>query len=227
MAKFLQYAVTDIAPLIALLFQALVIFRFLDSRNRNYPLAILFTLILFPLTIFAYTLRLRPDLIPITVGFTEAYNLADLCTYILLLLLMLQLTYKTLVQLRESTQMVWVLAGVSALIAITAFLFFERDPTRTRQVVSFWMVLLNLFWWTLLLRKRKVERRVMLLSTGIGLLMTGQVISDGLLILDNHKKWYLIAAYLIMYLTHYACLYSWFSAFRPGPTDAHTETPAL
>lgn len=223
MAKFLQYGITNVAPLIALLLQGLVIFRFADRRNRNYPLAILFILILFVVTVFAYTLRLRPDLIPFTVAFTDAYNLVDLCTYILLLLLMLQLTHKTLQQLGESTQMVWVLAGVSALISITAFLFFERDPTRIRQVVSFWMVLLNLFWWTLLLRKRKVERRVMLLSTGIGLMMTGQVIGDGLLILDNRNLWYFIAAYLIMYLTHYACLYTWFSAFRPGPA----ETPSL
>ena len=228
MAKLFQYGVTYIAPLIALMFQALVIFRFFDRRNRNYPLAIIFTLILFLLTVFAYTLRLRPDLIPFTVRFTDAYNVADLCTYILLLMLMLQLTHKTLEQLGEPTQMVLVLAGVSALIAITAYLFFEQDSTRTRQVVSFWMVLLNLFWWTLLLRKRKVERRVMLLSAGIGLMMTGQVIGDGILIIANGEFWYLIAAYLIMYLTHYACLYSWFSAFRPGPAEppAHV-TPAL
>ncbi len=223
MAKLFVDGITYVAPLIALLLQALVIFRFLDRRNRNYPLAILFTLILFLLTVFAYTLRLRADLIPFTVGFSDAYNVADLCTYILLLLLMLQLTHKTLEQLREPTQMVWVLAGVSTLIAITSYLFFEHDPTRTRQVVSFWMVLLNLFWWTLLLRKQKVERRVMLLSTGIGLMMTGQVIGDGILILGHNKKWYFIAAYLIMYLTHYACLYSWFSAFRPSPA----ETSAL
>ena len=208
--------------------QALVLFRFSDRRNRNYPLAILFTLILFLLTVFAYTLRLRPDLIPFTVGFSDAYNLADLCTYILLLMLMHQLTHKTLEQLGEPTQMVLVLAGVSALIAVTAYLFFERDPTRTRQVVSFWMVLLNLFWWTLLLRKRKVERRVMLLSTGIGLMMTGQVIGDGLLILNNRNIGYFIAAYMIMYLTHYACLYSWYSAFRPGPAETPARaTPAL
>ena len=203
-----------VGPICAMLLQALVISRFLDRRNRDYPLAIAFTLILFSLTVFAYVLLLRPTLIPITVGFTDGYAAADLCTYILLLGLMLQLTRQTLSKLGKSTQIIWALAAVSGLVAVTAYLYFEHDFTRTRQVVSFWMVLLNLFWWTLLLRGRKVDRRVMLLSTGIGLMMTGQVIGDGTLILANRRLHYFIVAYLIMYLTHYACLYCWFSAFR-------------
>jgi hypothetical protein len=91
---------------------------------------------------------------------------------------------------------------------------------QTRQVVSFWMVLLNLYWWTLLLRKRQLDRRVLLLSAGIGLMMTGQVIGDGIASFSERKGWMSLLANLIMYGTHFACLYTWFSAFQPGYAEA-------
>ncbi len=215
MAKSFYSILIIAGPVLALLLQALVLSRFLNRGNRDYPLAILFTLILFPLTVFAFVLNKYPNLIPITLGFTTGYAAADLCMHILLLALMLQLIRQTLLQLGQTASIVWALGGVSALVSVSAYLFFESDFARTRQVVSFWMVLLNLFWWTLLLRKRKVDRRVMLLSTGIGLMMTGQVIADGIEILAMRKDVkMLIAAYLIIYLTHYICLYCWFSAFK-------------
>ncbi len=215
MAKSFYSIIIIAGPVLALVLQAFVLSRFLDSRNRDYPLAILFTLILFPLTLFAFLLNKYPELIPITLGFTTGYAAADLCMHILLLALMLQLTRQTLGQLGEPTGIIWVLAGVSGLVSVSAYLYFEGDVTRTRQVVSFWMVLLNLFWWSLLLRKRKVDRRVMLLSTGIGLMMTGQVVADGVVILAHREDLImLLAAYLIIYLTHYLCLYCWFSAFK-------------
>ncbi|WP_155121605.1 hypothetical protein [Bryobacter aggregatus] len=213
MARNLYDVVIVYGPLIALLLQAAVLSRFLEARNRDFPLAILFSLFLFPLTVFTYILNLRPNLIPMTVGFTRGYELADLCMHILLLALMLQLIRQTLLSLGEPASVTIGMGAVSGLIAGLAYLYFGDDFTRIRQVVSFWMVLLNLYWWTLLLRKRKVQRRLMLLSTGIGLMMTGQVIGDGMIILAEKRVLMYTGAYFAIYLSNYACSYCWYNAF--------------
>ncbi len=209
--------------------QALVLFRFLNSRNRDYPLAIVFTLVLFLLTLAGFFFNTFREYLPRDANttfdqrFVLIYSMGDLFMHVLLLALMLQLIRKTLRSLELSSRMIVPLAGISFLIAISAYNHFgaalnTRTLLQTRQVVSFWMVLLNLYWWTLLLRKRQLDRRVLLLSAGIGLMMTGQVIGDGLASITvgaEVKFWLSVLSLLVMYGTHSACLYTWYSAFRP------------
>ncbi len=214
-------------PVIALLMQALVLSRFLNSRNRDYPLAIVFSLVLFLLTSAAYFLDSFREYLPRDASasldhtFILAYSAADLFMHVLLLTLMLQLIRKTLLGLELNPRIIVLLAAISLLVAISAYNYYgaamsTKTLLQTRQVVSFWMVLLNLYWWTLLLRKRQLDRRVLLLSAGIGLMMTGQVIGDGIASISERKGWMALVAILIMYGTHFACLYAWYSAFQPG-----------
>ena len=148
--------------------------------------------------------------------------------HFLLLALMLQLTHATLKSLDQRTRILIPLALISGLIGISAYTYFGADLRKntllqTRQVVSFWMVLLNLYWWTLLLRKRRLDRRVLLLSAGIGLMMTGQVIGDGIMYMSESKGLGRMLAVLVMYSTHFACLYAWYNAFHPGNAAAQAE----
>ncbi len=222
---------SEYGPVIALLVQALVLSRFLNPRNRDYPLAIVFSLVLFLLTSAAYFFGKFRELLPrdgnatVDQTFILVYSAADLFMHVLLLALMLQLIRKTLLSLGLSPRIVVPLAAISFLVAISAYNYYgaamkTRTLLQTRQVVSFWMVLLNLYWWTLLLRKRKLDRRVLLLSAGIGLMMTGQVIGDGIASFSERKGWMALLANLIMYGTHFACLYTWFSAFQPSYAEA-------
>jgi hypothetical protein len=229
MAQTVLAAVSVVGPVLALVFQALVLSRFLIPRNRDYPLAILFSLVLFVMTIVAIALRFAPNVVVFTIDFGVGYSFAELLMHILLLALMLQLARQTLEAAKQPTGLIAVLAGVSALVAITAYVFFSSTAAasevfvRVRQVVSFWMVLINLYWWSLLVRARKLDRRILLLSAGIGLMMTGQVIGDGLFAIAGRNRWLYVASYLVMFLTHYACLYSWFRGFSTanvkGPAD--------
>lgn len=227
MAQLIFEAVTKYGPLLALLFQAAVLFRFIDSRNRDYPLAILFSFVLFLLTTAGYFFDSIGRVLPVAAAlavkqnFIEAYYGGDLFMHILLLALMLQLIRKTLKGLELESRVIYLLAALSVLVAVCAFVWFGAEFNgltllKTRQVVSFWMVLLNLYWWTLLIRKRQLDRRVLLLSAGVGLMMTGQVIGDGLAAFAGTDRFISLLAALIMYATHFACLYAWFNAFRPG-----------
>ncbi len=207
--------------------QALVLSRFLDARNRDYPLAIVFTLVLFLLTSATYLFGLFREYLPrdgsanVDHAFVLVYSVSDLFMHILLLALMLQLIRKTLLGLGLNPRIVVPMAGISLLVAISAHRYYgaavnTKTLLQTRQVVSFLMVLLNLYWWTLLLRKRQLDRRVLLLSAGIGLMMTGQVIGDGIASLSARKGWMALIAIVIMYGTHFACLFAWYNAFQPG-----------
>ncbi len=227
MAQNFYDVLSKFGPIVALLLQAVVLYRFLDRRNRNYPLAIVFTLVLFLLTlagVFFEDIRklFPPDSSTTFVRtFLLAYSGADLFMHLLLLGLMLQLTRTTLKSLDLGTRIVIPLALISCLIGISAYQYFGAELTKkillqTRQVVSFWMVLLNLYWWTLLLRKRKLDRRVLLLSAGIGLMMTGQVIGDGIQSMSESRIWISLGAIVVMYSTHFACLYAWYNAFSPS-----------
>ncbi len=228
MASTFYAAVSEYGPALALLLQALVISRFLNPKNRDYPLAIVFTLFLFLLTSAAYFLDYYKELLPRAANSTPeqtfllAYSIGDLCMHVLLLALMLQLLRRSLKSLNLETRIIIPLASISALVALTAYNYFSGGPSptktivQTRQVVSFWLVLINLYWWTLLLRRRQIDRRILLLSAGIGLMMTGQVIGDGIFSFAGRRTWLSLLSILIMYGTHFACLYTWFNAFRPS-----------
>lgn len=230
MAQTIYEALTQYGPIIALLLQARVLSRFLDRLNRDYPVAILFSTVLFLLTsasiiVVAYTNNLPREVsIPIKQAFYSKYAVADLFMHVLLLILMLQLIRQTLQSLALDTGVIRALAVVSALVALGAYFYFRGTQNKetfvvlaeTRQVASFWMVLLNLYWWTLLLKKRQLDRRILLLSAGIGLLMTGQVVGDGVMSFATRElRWISICAVLIMYATHFACLQAWYNAFNP------------
>jgi uncharacterized membrane protein len=153
--------------------------------------------------------------------------------FLVLLGLMLQLLHVTLNQLGRSKSNVLLLAGLSLVMFLGSVYWFSLEGkslnftfNRVRQTMSFWMVLLNLYWWTLLLKLRTLGRRVMLLSAGIGLLMTGQVISDGLFGMSSQQNWALNSlALAVLFLSNFASLGAWFEAFHPK--NARQESPSL
>ncbi len=236
MAKTFLASLQQFAPILALLLQALVLSRFLASRNRNYPLAIVYSIILFLATALSILAANRDpwvlSILPVLANFELVYSACDVMMHIILLGLMLQLIDQTHARLGMARERLGLLAGVSLLVTIAAVWYYSGPSlavqfTKVRQVISFWMVLLNLYWWTLLVRQKNLDRRILLLSAGIGLQMTGQVISDGLLGMVTRRDDYalLITGLLIIFFTHFACLLSWYAAF--DPKNAKQEEPSL
>jgi hypothetical protein len=224
-AKTFLDLLTAYAPVLALLLQGFLLSRFLDSRNRNYPLAIVYSALLFSLTVIAILwqngVKLLTHLLPAGT-YTYVLSGMEVLMHIVLLILMLQLINDTHRERAIPTARTWILAGLAGLTFATS-MYWVSDLisgarfNRVRQVMSFFMVLMNLYWWTLLLGSKKVSRRIMLLSTGIGLQMTGQVIGDGVLSFIQATDQYgiIILSFLIMFVTHYCSLGVWYEAFNP------------
>lgn len=228
MAKTFLDLLTQYAPVLALLLQAFLLSRFLDGRNRNYPFAILYSVLLMGITMIAILWQSgAPWLIQFLPQDANARVLSGMeaVMHVVLLILMLQLINDTHKERGVGLTRTWALAGLAALVcAITIYwVYWVEDLragarfNRVRQVISFFMVLLNLYWWTLLLGSKKVSRRIMLLSTGIGLQMTGQVIGDGVLSFVTKPDDFIliILSNSIMFLTHFLSLGAWYEAFHP------------
>jgi hypothetical protein len=210
------------APMLALVLQALLLSRFLNARNRNYPLAIVYSILLFSLTSIAILWQsgvawLKTTLPP-SVEFQSGI---EVLMHVVLLLLMLQLIHETHKERNVPTPRLWALAGLSIVVFLATIYWVagEQPATRfirVRQVMSFFMVLLNLYWWTLLLGSKNVGRRILLLSAGIGLQMTGQVVSDGIFGIAGSRPLsfsYLLAG-AVMYVAHFCSLGAWYEAFH-------------
>lgn len=235
MAKIFLDLLRQYAPVLAVLLQAFLLSRFLDSRNRNYPLAILYSVLLISITTIAILWQSGVSwLIQILPHDANARVISGMeaVMHVVLLILMLQLINDTHKERGISLSRTWVLAALAALTcAITLYWVADmragQQFNRVRQVISFFMVLLNLYWWTLLLGSKKVSRRIMLLSTGIGLQMTGQVIGDGILSYVKSGEDYLIinVSFSIMFLTHFCSLGAWYEAFNPK--NSSQPSPAL
>ncbi|MFN7544923.1 MAG: hypothetical protein ACK5TN_19255 [Acidobacteriota bacterium] len=225
MARTFFAWISQFGPYIALFFQGLLISRYFDSRNRDYPLATVFSFLLFFLTL---TSIIVPQMhLMKTRDFFRLYTMLDLIIHILLLIFMLQLLRETLSALACQSSVTVYLSVFSFAITVLSYYYlgFQTQSAylrffRTRQVVSFWLVLVNLYWWTLLLRRRQLDRRILLLSAGIGLLMTGQVMGDGISTIYTDNASLQLFGAVVMYGSHCAYLYVWFNAFRPAHTFA-------
>ncbi|MDX2268640.1 MAG: hypothetical protein NW208_11080 [Bryobacter sp.] len=223
-------------PVLALILQAFLLSRFLDGKNRNYPLAIVYYVLLFFLTSvailwqngFAFLVKLFPQ--QRNVQFQSGL---EVVIHVVLLALMFQLLRITSDRKGLPRTRLYLLAAITiALFAGTLYWVSGKNLGRqfstVRQVMSFWMVLLNLYWWTLLVGQKKISRRILLLSSGIGLQMTGQVVADGLLIafIKQADQYGLILfVYAMVFLTHYLSLAVWYEAFHPK--HAQQEEPSL
>lgn len=235
MAKTFLDLLTQYGPVLALLLQAFLLSRFLDGRNRNYPLAILYSLLLFVLTTLAilwqngvsWIVQALPN-----ASIVQFQSALEILMHLVLLILMLQLIRQTQAERGEASHNTLLIGGIAILTFATTMYWVRSSPpviqfNRVRQVMSFFMVLLNLYWWTLLLGSKKVSRRILLLSTGIGLQMTGQVIGDGILSFLKRPDQFLIiiAGLLVIFLTHFCSLAAWYEAFHPK--NAPQPSPQL
>lgn len=221
--------------------QLLVLSRFFDRRNRDFPLATFYSAVLPLITASVYLISSPYASAKLSGQASQQYLLiyagADLLMHILLLAIMLQLTGRSLRLLKMSPSVFYAMIGVSVLVLVGASWYFYNDSktlfqakfSNIRRYVSVYLVILNLLWWGFLIRSKKFDRRILLLSAGIGLQMTGQVITDSLYSIGVELNkdgaiWMSLGVY-IGFLTHFLCLYCWLRAFSPANASLPAEEP--
>jgi F0F1-type ATP synthase assembly protein I len=83
--------------------------------------------------------------------------------------------------------------------------------TKLARNLSFCSVILNLALWAVLIKARHTDRRLLLISGGLGVQMAGKAIGHSLRQVSAST---VLAGNLVYVLSHLACMYIWWQAFR-------------
>ena len=93
--------------------------------------------------------------------------------------------------------------------------------TRFSRNLGFLAVLLNLVLWAALLKHRRPDQTLLLVSGGMGIQMAGKAIGHALRQLSPST---VTAGNLVIVLSHLLCLYIWWQAFRK-PSEQPVAIP--
>ncbi|MGA2591487.1 MAG: hypothetical protein ABSH32_16320 [Bryobacteraceae bacterium] len=121
---------------------------------------------------------------------------------------------------RNLVQRRWLITA-AALIFAASFII-RRDPlgglnrwmTLVSRDLNICAVILDLMLWSLLLASRRPNRRLLLLSGGLGIQLTGAILGESVRGLSRSG---LIPGTLLEVITGLLGLYVWWRAFRPAP----------
>lgn len=171
-----------------------------------------------------------------TALYAKAFYIDDILRQFMVFLLVISLIYRAFTTRSEKRWLGrWLIAG--ALLLPAAFLgyallqpsvSFIRSMTNAVRNLSVTAMVMNLVLWTLLIGSRTPDRRLLTITSGLGLQMAGEAIGQSLRLMNRTLVPYgngvLIAA-------HFLCLLVWIGAFRrplprpsappPPPTESH------
>jgi hypothetical protein len=93
--------------------------------------------------------------------------------------------------------------------------------TQFSRNLGFLAVILNLILWAALLKHRRPDQTLLMVSGGMGIQMAGKAIGHALRQLSPHT---VTTGNLVIVLSHLFCLYVWWQAFRK-PSERRVEIP--
>jgi hypothetical protein len=163
------------------------------------------------------------------VAYARVYWILDSIQHGLILLLIVSLIGKSLEGNPSRARIIRMLAF--AILCLAAASFALLYDTR----INFWMIpvsrnfsfleeMFNLALWTLLLQRREFDFQLLLVSAGIGVQVTGEVIGHTLR-LYSHSPSTVWFPNLLVYVSEVCCLAIWLWAFRKPATVMSPASP--
>jgi hypothetical protein len=148
--------------------------------------------------------------------YTRHYWIAETVQQVLVFCLVISLIHRTLKG--RGRVLSWFGLGlvVIALVAIQGMPSANLSwwMTQLSRNLSFCAVLLNLVLWMSLIRHRPEDRRLLLISGGLGVQMAGKAIGHSL---RQMSRGLITPGNMLIVLSHLLCLFIWWQAFRePG-----------
>lgn len=213
--------------ILAITLDLLVIFLVAKRAARRFPLVLIFCAVQILITFSNFTLAAL--LANQRRLFLELYWTGDFVAHAVISLLIISLIWQAMEDKPGRTRSAQLLfAGVLCFALLSAYIFYDshlnRWMTPVSRNLSFCEELLNLLLWTMLLQRRASDYQLLMVSAGIGVQVTGEVIGHTLR-LYTHTEW---VPNVLLSLCEILCLVIWIWAFRAArsahPSGSGTNT---
>ncbi len=193
--------------------QLLLIHQLAKGAFRQFRIVSVYVLTLFLTTIVEAAAFYNPLIWSRTSSY---YWVVDSIRQALIFLVVISLTHSVMGS-RPDRAAVRRLLILGALVFTLASLMLTRgDPfgiwmAKVGRNLGFCAVVLNLILWAFLIRYRQADRLLLMISGGLGIQMAGKAIGHSFRQLSSTTT---TAGELIIVVSHLACLYIWWQAFR-------------
>lgn len=204
-----------------MLLQVLVIYAMTRTSLRRFGGIFFYLLVLFLTSVADMAVFLELGSWP--QWYLRYYDINNMVRHLAVFIAVISLLYgATADHSRRAAFRTRLFAGTVLLVALS--LLISPDPrlgiymAKAARNLSFAAVLLNLVLWFSLIRVRERDRRLFLVSGGLGINMAGEAIGQSMFYLSPQL---VFPANLLNVVSHLACLYIWWRAFRlPAPVPA-------
>lgn len=197
----------------------LVLVFLLQGQIRKYPLVFVYALCQISLEVVEYIVgnfygSMNSRL------YYKVYWADEIVLNLLLFLMVIALTYRAMEGNPVRPMVGRMLGAVVLVVLVLPFVLFRPWfgsgwLGHTSELFSFGGAILNLFLWTALIGSRKRDPRLLMVSAGLGVAVTGAAISYGVRALIG-KDGPLWLPNIFLSVTHLVCVFLWCWAFRPA-----------
>jgi hypothetical protein len=210
MQQALQYS----AWAVGLWLNLLVISALVRGNYRKYPFVFAYTLTLLVSTMVEIALQAAPRTVQ-----NGYYWMDEVILDVLVFCLVIAFIDEAA---RDSKQKVverhWLVLAAALICAVSFAIHrsshLNRQMTLVSRDLNICAVILDLMLWSLLLTARRPDRRLMLLSGGLGLQLTGAIMGEQL---RHFSHSLLLTGTLLEVTTGFLGLYIWWRALRTAP----------
>jgi hypothetical protein len=223
----MRFAIYIASAVIGVPLELMVIAGLLRGGYRKFPLIFVYSILNFLATIVEI-----PSTVAFYMGVAGAGRLAadywwnnEALFQVLNYLIVMSLIYQAAAELR-SRRIVRVSLFAGGLLFAGVTFLVEYNPALPRGLwmtswtrdLNFCFAVLDLAPWAFLIGRKDKDERVLLLSGGMGVLLTGEAIGTALrqMALKNRSHALALSGGLIMMLSNLVFLFVWWQAFRPA-----------
>lgn len=209
------------AGIVGHLLQILVVSVMLRGAYRRYPVLFGYTIVLFVTTAVEAVAFYWPRYVAIP---SANYWVFDSIRQALLYVVVISLIFSASEQSAKRASIGRLLiAGSVLFVAFSLYFTYNRGldfwMTQFSRNLGFLAVILNLVLWAALLKQRRPDQTLLMVSGGMGIQMAGKAIGHSLRQLSPST---VTAGNLMIVLSHLLCLYVWWQAFRK-PSEQRAE----
>ncbi len=202
--------------IIGLTFQYLVTQALLSGPFRQFTVLFAYLLCLTITTITDILMRL--DVGKLGTTYIRYYWAGDLLRESALYAVVISLVLHAMPNSRRRAALLRLLVAVALLFWVGS-IFIYQDPNISRWMtkvvrnLSFCSAVATLILWFVLIASEKRDTRLLVITGGLGLQMTGEAIGQSLIQISRSTQ---VVGILTLMFAHFLCLYIWWRAFSTG-----------